>query len=87
MDKGKLSRMAKALAAIRTKISQIQACLFAEEEPGKKIPQRAKEIGQNILQSRLARANDDILSKTLQEARFVPAWSRFMANRHIADDP
>jgi hypothetical protein len=36
MDKGKLSRMANALAAIRTQISQIETCLFAEEEPSKK---------------------------------------------------
>jgi hypothetical protein len=48
MDKGKLSRMANALAAIRTQISQIETCLFAEEEPSKKTTKGERDWSKHL---------------------------------------
>jgi hypothetical protein len=43
MDRGKLSRMAEALAAIRIQVSQIESYLLAEVESGKKAPKGPRD--------------------------------------------
>ena len=67
MDNGKLSRIANALAAIRTQISQLKRGFLLRKSPVTK-GQRAKGIGQNILHRRLVGTNDDIFIKDYRDA-------------------